>query len=345
MPDPGPTLEALGWTPTQTDSLGPPPPGQEVGRVAVEDKHYYTVISPRGELISQISGKLLHQTPNTADLPKVGDWVLYSPLPREQKGVIHAVLPRKTRLSRKVPGREVEEQVLATNINLAFAVQALDLTFNPALLQRHLVMILESGAKPVVVLNKADLCANIPGRVDEARAVAAEAPLVVVSAKTTDGLGDLAALIQPGETVVFIGSSGVGKSSLINDLCGEDIQATLEVREKDAKGRHTTTWRELIMLPGGGLVIDTPGMREFQMWMADEGMRDAFADLEELAVSCHFRDCTHTVESRCAIETRSPPERSFRNALRPLHQTAARTGLPGWAHSKHSWIQRRRNAA
>lgn len=297
-----PTLEALGWNSCFEEPFAPwRAKGLQAGRVAVEDKHYYVLATPDGERTGQVSGKLLHSAPSPADLPKVGDWVAFAPLPQEAKGVIHQVLPRKTKLSRKVPGREIEEQVLAANIDTVFIVQALDATFNPALVQRHLVMVLESGAQPVVVLNKADLCNAIPDRVAKAKTAAGDVPIVVVSAKTTCGIPELATHIPRAQTVVFIGSSGVGKSTLINDLLGEELQATAEVREADAKGRHTTSWRELIMLPNGGIVIDTPGMREFHMWTAEDGLREAFADLQDMSATCHFRDCTHTVEKRCAI--------------------------------------------
>lgn len=295
------TLQALGWNECLQQSMSRLPSGLQPGRVAIEDKHYYTVITPEGELIGQVTGRLLHKSRSAAELPKVGDWVAFVPMPDEGKAVIHEVLPRSTVLSRKAAGREVEEQILATNVDIGFVVQALDSSFRPALLQRQVVMVLESRARPIIVLNKADLCSCIPEKVAEARCASGELPLIVVSAKTTEGVDQLARQIEPGMTVVFIGSSGVGKSTLINDLCGNEVQATCEVRESDAKGRHTTTWRELIPLPNGGLVIDTPGMRELQMWAAEDGMREAFSELEALAATCHFRDCTHTVEKRCAV--------------------------------------------
>src|ERR1051326_4833282 len=302
MPEIGLSLEALGWNASWEQAFQfYREKGLEPGRIAVEDKHYYVVLTAQGELTGQIAGKLLHTSRAPADLPKVGDWVAVSPLRKENKAVIHNVLLRRTKVSRKVPGRETEEQVLATNVDLAFVVQALDTTFNPGLLQRHLVMVRESGAQPVVVLNKADLCDDTTEKAAIATEAATGAPVVIVSAKTGDGIEGLARLIHPAETIVFIGASGVGKSTLINDLYGEEVQATTEVRERDAKGRHTTTWRELIQLPNGGLVIDTPGMREFQMWLANEGMREAFSDLDQLATRCHFPSCTHTTEARCAV--------------------------------------------
>ena len=341
------SLETLGWT-ADLEALFTPhrTKGLQPGRVAVEDKHYYAVVTRQGELTAQVAGKLLHQSRNPANLPKVGDWVAVAPLPGETKAVIREILPRRTKLSRKVPGREVEEQVLATNIDLAFVVQALDQSFKPALMQRHLVMALESGARAVAVLNKADLCDDVDARVADARLAAADTPIVVVSATTGRGIRDIARLIQPAETVVFIGASGVGKSTLINDLYGEEIQPTAEVRERDAKGRHTTTWRELILLPNGGLVIDTPGMREFQMWMAEGGMREAFADVETLAVRCHFRDCSHTVEKRCAVIAALNSGQLSRERYDRYLKLNKELAYLDEAHRQHGWTQRarRRNA-
>lgn len=345
MPNSELTLEALGWNAAFDEAFAPfRQKGLEPGRVAVEDKHYYAVLTPRGEVTGQVAGKLLHQARTPAALPKVGDWVAMARLPGEAKAVIHQVLERKNTLSRKLPGREMEEQVLAANIDMAFVVQALDSSFNCALMQRHLVMVFESGAEPVVVLNKADLCEAIPERVAEARQAAGNAPVVVVSAKTGAGLDELSQRITPGKTVVFMGSSGVGKSTLINDLCGEEIQATAEVRERDAKGRHTTTWRELILLPQGGLVIDTPGMREFQVWIANEGLREAFSDLEELALRCHFRDCTHTVENRCAVLEAVAQGQLSRERYERFVKLQKELAYLREAHTRHGWIQRRRQA-
>jgi ribosome biogenesis GTPase / thiamine phosphate phosphatase len=343
MPDQVISLETLGWNPAWEASFNElRTPGLEPGRVAVEDKHYYVVLTTAGELRGQISGKLFHRAASSAELPKVGDWVTISSLPQESKAVIHQILPRRTKLSRKVPGREVEEQVLATNIDKAFAVQALDRTFNPALLQRHLVMVLESGAKPILVLNKADLCEDLAARIAKAQRIAGAATVVTVSAKTGEGLEALRAQIQPGETIVFIGSSGVGKSSLINGLCGEEVQATAEVRESDDKGRHTTSWRELILLPTGGLVIDTPGMREFQMWVADEGLREAFADLDALSLTCRFSNCGHTVEKGCAVLAAVAQGQLSEERYRSYLKLAKELAYLEHTQTRHAWMQRRR---
>ncbi|HHY84031.1 MAG TPA: ribosome small subunit-dependent GTPase A [Verrucomicrobia bacterium] len=297
------SLATLGWSPAWAEHLAAlQNPDLQPGRIAIEDKHHYVVFADQRTWLGQVTGKLLHSVPARSELPKVGDWVTFTPVQGDQeKCLIHHVLPRRTRLSRKVPGRQTEEQVLVTNVDIAFVVQALDRSFNLGLLQRHLAMVNAGGVKPVIVLNKADLCDDILDKLASVEKVAADTPVIAVSARTGRAIDSLTQLIRPGETVVFIGASGVGKSSLINTIYGEDIQATTEVRESDAKGRHTTTWRELIVLPNGGLVIDTPGMREFQMWMADELAQDAFPDVEEIALRCHFPNCTHTNEKRCAV--------------------------------------------
>jgi ribosome biogenesis GTPase len=294
-------LKPLGWNEALEKTFAPfREKGFEPGRVAVEDKHYYVVFTANAELTGQVAGKLLHDT-TRAESPKVGDWVAVKILENEEKAVIHHVLPRRTKLSRKVPGRETEEQVLVTNVDIAFLVQALDQSFNPATLQRHLLMAHDGGVKPVILLNKTDLCEDVLEKLNAVEQLAKDAPVIAVSAKTGQALDSLTQLLKPGQTIVFIGPSGVGKSSLINQLYGEEIMPTTEVRERDAKGRHTTTWRELIVLPNGALVIDTPGMREFQMWLSGEGVHETFPDIEELSLRCHFRGCNHTVEKRCAV--------------------------------------------
>lgn len=298
------SLSRLGWDAEWETAFAPQRErGLRAGRVAVQDKHHYVLFAEEGELLAQIAGRLLHENKSEAELPKVGDWVAFKPtMPGEPKAVIQAVLPRRTKLGRKIPGRETEEQVLVTNIDVAFIVIALDETFNPRLLERFLLMVIEGGAKPVVVLNKADLCDDLESHVAEAQQCAGDAPVVAVSAKTRRAIKQVLEFIKPGAAVVFIGTSGVGKSTLINRLYGEAIQPTTEVRESDSKGRHTTTWRELIVLPNDGLVIDTPGMREFQLWMAGEGIHEAFPDIDLLALKCKFRECRHGTEKDCAVQ-------------------------------------------
>jgi ribosome biogenesis GTPase / thiamine phosphate phosphatase len=297
-------ISTLGWCPHFAEALAAlGKPGWLPARVVQEDKHAVTAVGADGDFAGVIPGRLLHRSSSPADLPKVGDWVAVSPLPGERKAVIEAVLPRRSKLARKVTGRETEEQIVAVNVDTVFVVQALDASFNLRRLERFLVMVNEGGARPVVVLNKADLCEQTEKQAEEARRAAGGVDLLTVSAKTRRGIGQLREYLRPGETVCFVGSSGVGKSSLINRLHGgEAVQATLEVRERDAKGRHATTWREIIPLPGGALVVDTPGMREFHLWQVEEGLQGTFPDVAELALGCHFRDCTHEHEQHCAVK-------------------------------------------
>jgi ribosome biogenesis GTPase len=296
-------LTQLGWTAARDEQFAPYlAKGFLPARVAVEDKHFYRVWTVDAELTAQIIGKLMHEARGDhSKLPKVGDWVAVKLIPNEAKAMIQAILPRTTKIVRKTSGRDTAAQILATNIETVFLVTAADSTFNAARLERMLVMAHDSGARPVVVLNKIDLCDDLDVKLAEAVRVAGDALVLAVCALTGRGVKKLAALIKPGDTVVFIGTSGVGKSSLINRLYGEDLMPTVEVREQDAKGRHTTSWREMIFLPKGGVVIDTPGMREFHIWDASQGAKETFPEIEALASGCHFRDCTHTQEKNCAV--------------------------------------------
>jgi ribosome biogenesis GTPase len=271
-------------------------------RVAVEDKHFFRVWTADAELLAQVTGKCMHEARGSnSRLPKVGDWVAVKLVANEEKAMIQAILPRRTQLCRKMTGRGSTEHILATNIDTAFLVTAADASFDAAPLEQMLVMAHESGARPVVLLNKIDLCDDLDARLADATRVAGDALVLAACALTGRGVKKLAQLIKPGDTAVFIGTSGVGKSSLINRLYGEDIQATVEVRTNDAKGRHTTSWREMIFLPQGGVVIDTPGMREFHLWIASEGSKQTFPEVDALSVRCHFRDCSHTKENQCAV--------------------------------------------
>ncbi len=296
-------LTKLGWNAERDAQFAPHrAKGLVPARVAVEDKHFYRVWTAEAELSAQVTGKFIHESRRDHSvLPKVGDWVAIKLVPNEEKAMIQAILPRRTRITRKMTGRDTAEQILATNVETVFMVTAADASFNAARLERMLVMAHDSGARPVVILNKIDLCDDLDAKLAEATRVAGDALVLAACALTGRGVKKLSALIKSGDTVVFIGTSGVGKSSLINRLYGEDIQATVEVREQDAKGRHTTSWREMIFLPQGGVVIDTPGMREFHIWAAGEGAKETFPEIEALSSGCHFRDCTHTKEKNCAV--------------------------------------------
>ncbi len=294
-------LAQLGWNARWEAAFAPHrAAGLVPARVAAEDRHHYSVFTTDAELIAQITGRLLHDSAPT-QLPKTGDWVAVSLHESEKKAMIHAVLPRVTQVSRKVAGRKSDEQVLGTNLDVVFVVQGLDDNFNLRRLERFLVMVHEGGAKPVILLNKTDLCPHTAQRIEEVKSAVGQTPVLAVSAISGAGVKGLWQWIHEGVTVAFIGSSGVGKSTLINRLFGEELQDTLPVRERDAKGRHTTTRRELLVLPRGGVLMDTPGMREFHLWIADTGLQDTFPEIEELALRCHFSGCGHTVEKRCAV--------------------------------------------
>jgi ribosome biogenesis GTPase len=338
-------LTKLGWNAERDQQFAPHlARGFIPARVAVEDKHFYRVWTVDAELSAQVTGKLIHESRRDHSvLPKVGDWVAVKLVPNEEKATIQAVLPRRTQMTRKMTGRDTAQQILATNIETVFLVTAADSTFNAARLERMLVMAHESGARPVVVLNKIDLCEDLDAKLAEATRVAADVLVLAVCALTGRGVKKLAALIKPGDTVVFIGTSGVGKSSLINRLYGEDLMPTVKVREQDAKGRHTTSWREMIFLPKGGVVIDTPGMREFHIWAAGEGAKETFPEIEALAQGCHFRDCTHTKEKDCAVlaalaDGTLPRERheSFVKLQREISYLREAEKRAGWQHRRKS---------
>jgi len=296
-------LTKLGWNADLNQQFAPhQAKGLVPARVAVEDKHFFRVWTAEAEVLAQVTGKCIHEARGSnSKLPKVGDWVAVKLVPNEEKARIQAILPRRTQLCRKMTGRGSTEHILATNIDTAFLVTAADAKFDAARLEQMLAMVHESGTRPVVLLNRIDLCDALEARLADATRVAGDALVLAACALTGRGVKKLEQLIKPGDTAVFIGTSGVGKSSLINRLYGEDIQATVEVRTNDTKGRHTTSWREMILLPQGGVVIDTPGMREFHIWIASEGSKQAFPEVDELSVGCHFRDCTHTKENKCAV--------------------------------------------
>ena len=276
--------------------------GHTVGRVMLEHKRLYRVETDHGDCLAEVSGKYRFEAVAREDYPAVGDWVVLSERQEEGKATIHALLPRFSKFSRKAAGLTTEEQIVAANVDTVFLVQSLNYDFNPRRLERYLVMAWESGSNPVVVLTKSDLCEDIPGKIAEVEAVAFGVPIHAVSVKAETGLEELASYFTEGKTVALLGSSGAGKSTLTNYLLGEKKQLIQEVRSDDDKGKHTTTYRELYMLPTGGLVLDTPGMRELQLWEADGAIGQSFQDIEELAEQCYFRDCKHANEPKCAVQ-------------------------------------------
>ena len=275
--------------------------GYKAGRVVLEHRNFFRVYTECGELLAEISGRLRHEAVNRSDLPAVGDWVVIRSRPESGNAIIHAVLPRRTSFARKIAGSRTEEQIVGANIDTVFLLTSLNQDLNLRRVERYLITAWESGANPIIILSKSDLCDRPADAIDEVRSIARGVPIHAISVVSGDGLPDIAQYFKTGQTVALLGSSGVGKSSLINHLAGADRLRVQTVREDDDRGRHTTTHRELILLPGGGMVIDTPGMRELQLWDGDESLQLVFDDIESHAGRCFFSDCRHQDEPRCMV--------------------------------------------
>lgn len=295
-------LAELGWSATFASGFAAHTSlGREPARVVAEDRGSYHVLGAPGEARATVTGRLRFEADeDSAAFPAVGDWVAVE-AGMTGETVIHAVLPRRSALVRQAAGRRTEAQVVGANLDVVFVVASLNADLNLRRLERYVATAWESGAEPVILLSKADLCADVDAAVLGVASVAAGAPVLVESAVDGRGIDEVRARIGRGRTAAFVGSSGVGKSTLLNRLAGGDIAATQDIREDDARGRHTTTRRELHLLPGGGLVLDTPGMRELQLWDGD-GLERTFADVDELASACRFADCGHDGEPGCAVE-------------------------------------------
>lgn len=295
-------LEILGWSDQWQKAFAPHILLNYVpARVASEYKGLYRLLYSGGEVWGQVSGKLRHTACSRGDFPAVGDWVLVALEVSSSRAIIHMILPRKSKFSRKQAGQITDEQVVAANVDHIFIVTALNKDFNTRRIERYLTLVWESGANPVIVLSKADLAGELEKKLQEVHQAAVGVPVHVVSSLTGEGIEALKSYLWPSNTVALLGSSGAGKSSLINRLLGAERQKVSQTREDD-KGRHTTTNRELVVLPAGGLIIDTPGMRELQLWNADAGLSQTFEDIENLERQCRFSNCQHQGEPGCAIE-------------------------------------------
>ena len=296
------SLDALGWTPRFAEAFEAyRAPGLEPARVSLEHTHIYRVLTPGGERLARVAGRLRHAAGGRADFPAVGDWVVLEPPAAGGDARIRAILPRASAFSRRAAGNPTERQVVAANIDVVLLTSGLDGDFNLRRIERYLVTAWDSGATPVVVLNKMDLVEDVESCIREVETIAGGVAVHAVSAKRPDTLASVRAHLAPGRTVALLGSSGVGKSSIANALIGDERLRTRDVRESDSRGRHTTSGRQLILLAGGGILIDTPGMRELQLWDTGDSVAGAFADIEALGEGCRFRDCRHASEPGCAV--------------------------------------------
>lgn len=288
------SLEQFGWNSHfQNEFAQVSGPGKTAARVTCLDRGLFVVWGETEEIEATVSGQLRH---SSQDWPAVGDWVVL-----EDGSRISAVLPRKTALSRKQPGAVTEQQVIAANIDVVFIVSGLDGDFNPRRIERYLLLARDSGASPVVVLNKADVCVESSQAVETTEALASGAPVIMISAKEGWGVSILEEHLASGQTAALVGSSGAGKSTLVNRLLGEERQRVQDVRAGDSRGRHTTVRRELFLTTQGWLLIDTPGLRELQLWVSPATIDVAFEDIAALAQHCRFGNCRHHGEPGCAV--------------------------------------------
>jgi ribosome biogenesis GTPase len=303
MPELADRLALLGWTPQRAAEFSPhAEAGLVPGRVRLEHNHVYRVLGEQKEWLAETAGRIKYQATGRSELPAVGDWVALRPDSSDGRALIRAILPRRTWFSRRAAGRRTDEQVVAANIDTVLVVFGLDRPVNRNAIERYLVVASRSGADPVVVLNKADLATDLDAELSAARSAARDVPVLAVSATAAPGVGALEPLLATGRTLALLGPSGAGKSSIVNQLLGSEMLPTGEVRDWDSRGRHTSVHRQLVIRAAGGLIVDTPGMRELRLWDDEAPVQTSFDDIEELSAGCRFRDCRHESEPGCAVK-------------------------------------------
>lgn len=298
-----PLLEKYGWTQHFADGYEKyARSGYIPGRVILQQRGSYSIMTEQGEVHARPTGRLLHEADDIGQ-PCVGDWVALLMDKKAGIGTVQAILPRHTAFVRRaIEDASRATQIIAANVDVAFIVTSMNADMNLRRIQRYLAATRQSGARPVVVLTKSDLCDYPQAKVDEVAALDTACPVIAVSAMTGAGLDDVLAQFNAGETCVLIGSSGVGKSTLVNTFLNEERMVTKEVRENDDQGRHTTSHRELLVLPGGRMMVDTPGIREVGLIDNEEGVSEVFDDVEQLIQACRFSNCGHTKEPGCAVQ-------------------------------------------
>ena len=338
-------LQTLGWDEYFEDASAEfRGRGLVPARVVREHKARYEILGTGGARPARVAGRLIHTASSRADFPAVGDWVCVDGASDDGPAIIRTILPRKSKFSRKVAGVETEEQVVAANIDKAVVVCAFGPELNPRRIERYLTLAWESGASPLILVNKADLCEDTAGTIASIDAVAVGVPVLVASALRGTGLDTLRDHLKRGVTAAFLGSSGVGKSTIVNHLLGQAALQVGEVRARDGKGRHITTSRHLVLLESAGMIIDTPGMREIQLWAGEDGLEGGFEDVEQIARSCRFRDCTHRSEPGCAVKEAIEEGRLDAGRLkgyvklrRELESLALRRDVRARLHEKSKW--------